>query len=1137
MKGSHSSGGNPSSTKVLRYSINIILVLFMVLSSFSVVLADDTSTDPGGERFAQDPYASWGQDFLDFIPPSPAPIEEVQPDGTTFTAYLTPAETGGQLQTADEYTVVQNGDGWWTYAVAGSSGEALASDLVVNQDAPDGLDRQIGQTESIWLDENGNDTRDAVFQAVHDVQSPNGSVFAAQDAAAGVAAAPLKNYHYLVILADFQDVKFADYQTPQYFKDQISGLGTSPTGTISDLYYEMSYGQFLPEFDVIGPFTLPGTMYAYDYQLAGGKSVTGMISDLAPQLTALGGNYFDQYDNDRVIYGSGASQYRSVDMVVVLHAGPDKAATGINGQVWSHASTANLNTGVATVDSRQVRIRGVNTVPAIGFNIGVVSHEMGHTIGEPDYYDTNYRSMGSGDWDLMAGGSWMGNEPAGSNPSVLNPFSRINQGWITPQQITATTLNVSLRPRTVGPDVVMIPLGGTSNSGSTNTVERLYIEMVSNREPGTIFDKGEYATGLLIWHYDAGGSNNKPANSAARYRMGVMEYDFRDGTNELMLNLNRGEPTDPWSDTALGMTPYTNPSTDRNTNLTATGAKKTGWYLMNISPIGPSMSLDIVQEADVQNQVGIDRPALLNQPVIAGTGPATLSTKVYNLTAAPLTDVKVEFWATMGSQQVKLAETALAALPTGAPTTVTATWAAPITGKFDIQAKAIAGNHSASTPGMVRVFARPAKVLIVDDEDGYTAEQAFEGALTSLGVPYTLVEKTAPLALLQQYELVIWSAGQAGRAEGQLSLQEVAALKAYLNAGGKVWFSSPRLACALGTTGTTPPPVDAAFLRDYLGSTYPMSNQAGGGTITGMGQYIGGNTSFELRAFPGRAIEDFIDPAASVIGTATPLFTWSYGHNLGTEVLGDAVHNNFHVVFFGFNLSQVITGADRLTLTQQVLDRMGIATVYFDKTTYLTQESTAVKVFVHDANAIPTTVKVTSAAQPSGVVVPLTPTLIPGTFTGTLNMQKTGSKGNGLKVSDRDTLKVEYADTPGHTVWASAAVLLKADKDYPAIIYHDLIDNAYDSRDLPVMAVTTDDIRVQQVQLYYRIAGTSKYVFLPMGMTANQAYTAIIPAAAVTRAGVEYYIVAKDSKGNLTSVGSATKPIFVVIQPRTITAP
>ncbi|OGO35153.1 MAG: hypothetical protein A2W35_13470 [Chloroflexi bacterium RBG_16_57_11] len=1130
MKNGNFDHKNRSLASRLGLLLNLMLILIMALGSFASAAAQDEPPLP--ERTAADPYDLWSDEFLDFIPPNPDPIELVQPDGTTVTAYLTPAETGGQLETTEGYTILESSDGWWTYAEADVEGKPVPSSLVVGKDLPDGLAKKIGQTESRWLDEQGNDKREAVFEAVKDVQSPNASIFEIQEATV------VENYHYVVILAEFQDVKFESYQTPQYFKDQISGLGTSPTGTVSDLYFEMSYGQFLPDFEVIGPYTLPGNMYAYDYQLPGGRSVTGMINDLGPQLSALGADWWDQFDNDRVVYTSQGTQYRSVDMVVVLHAGPGKEATGQAGQVWSHASNASFNTGIASADSRQVRIRGVNTVPAIGFNIGVVAHEMGHSIGEPDYYDTNYRSMGSGDWDLMAGGSWMGNDPAGSNPSVMNPFSRINQGWVTPHVVGDTTLGVEVRPRTVAPDIVEIPLGGTATSGTTNTIERLYIEQVSNRIAGSIFDKAEYATGLLIWHYDRGGSNNKPANSPARYRMGVMEYDFRDGTSELALNLNRGEPTDPWSDTALGLTPYTSPNTDRNTPLVAGGSRKTGWFLMNISAIGSTMTLDIVQEADVQNKLGLDRPALLNQPVIAGIGPASLITKVYNLTAAELQNVQVQFFATLGSQQVKLAETTLASLPPGAPSVVSANWAAPVAGKFDLTVTASVEGGSASETGFARVFSRTAPVLIVDDDDGYTAEQAFEGALTSLGVPYVLVEKTVPLALLQQHELVIWSAGQAGRYQGQLNLQEIADLKAYLNAGGKLWMSSPRLANALGsgTTGAASG-VDPAMLRDYFGATYPMSSQAGGGTITGLGQSIGGYASFELRQFPGRAIEDYLDPAVSTIGSVVPLFAWSFGHNLGMEVLGDAAHNNFHVVYFGFNLSQVISGADRLTLTQQVLDRMGIAAIYFNKATYLTQESTAVKLTLHDPDAIAPQVTVTSDAQPAGVVVAMAPTDIPGTFTGVLNMQKTGSKGGGIKVNSTDTLKVVYEDSPDHTIWSTAVVLLKTDKDLPANVYHDSIEIATDSKDLPVMAVATDDIRVQQAQLYYRIAGTTRYTFLPMAETANQAYTAIIPALEVTPLGTEYYIVARDSKGTLTSIGSGANPIFIVVQPRTLTTP
>jgi len=216
---------------------------------------------------------------------------------------------------------------------------------------------------------------------------------------------------------------------------------------------------------------------------------------------------------------------------------------------------------------------------------------------------------------------------------------------------------------------------------------------------------------------------------------------------------------------------------------------------------------------------------------------------------------------------------------------------------------------------------------------------------------------------------------------------------------------------------------------------------------------------------------------------------------------------------------------------------MGLATVYFDKATYLTQESTAVKIVLHDIDATAPQVTVSSQAQTAGVVVPLKATEIPGTFTGVLSIQKIGSKGGGIKVNSTDTLKVVYGDAPGHTVWATAAVLLKTDVDRPATIYHDLIEVATDAKNLPVMAVVTDDIRVQKVDLFYRIAGSGVYIMLPMYETAFNAYTTMIPSTAVTPMGVEYYIRARDSKGTLTFVGSATNPIFAVVQPRTLTTP
>jgi M6 family metalloprotease-like protein len=1117
MKAKRSHRLNPTLARKIYLIFNILLVSIMLLVPLSAGTASGNFDQPPPDRFAEDPYDLWTEEFLDFAPPNPEVLELVQPDGASVQALLTPMETGGQLETPDGYTILQNEAGWYTYAEM-VDGKLAPSSRIVGRDLPEGLAKKLGQTKSIWLDDQGNDKRDKVFEALKNVQSPNNSIFTANDIEP-------KHYRYVVILVEYQDVKFEAYQTREWFQAQVSGLGTSPTGSVTDFYFEKSYGRFLPELDVYGPVTSDYNMAKFDYQLPGGWSVSAAINnEIGAKVKDMVD--WDQYDNDRVVYTSQGVQYRSVDMVVLLHAGPGKEATGVAGHIWSHASTANFRTGQYGTDGRELRIRGSNTCPAIGFNIGVVAHEMGHTIGESDYYATSYNNAGTGDWEVMAGGSWMGDVPAGSNPTHFNPYSKANQGWIETIKITETTLGIQLRPRSVAPDIIEIPLGG-SGSGSTGAEERLYVEYVSNRAPGAIFDKAAHNSGLLIWHYDRGGSQNNPA----RLRMAVVEYDYRDGTQELRLNLNRGEPTDPWTDTPLGITPYTSPNTNRDTPLD--GTVLTGWHMMNISPLAPVMTLDIIHADGVTARLGIDRPSFVQQPVIVGSGPAELITKVYNLTDAPLQNVQVQFLAALGGGQSVIAETSIAELVPGAPTVVSAVWQAPVAGKFTVEARASIPDEATSAAGILRVFKRTAPVLIVDDDDGYTAEEAFEGALDSLGVPFVVVERTASLDTLSQHDLVIWSAGQAGRQKGQLNDQERADLKAYLNAGGKLWMSSPRLAAALAATGAAPG-VDPTMLRDYFGAFYPMSSQAGGGTIYGLGHPIGGDGVFQLRAFPGRDIEDYLRPATSQIGTGTMLFSWSFGDYLGTEVIGDAEHNNFHVVYFGFNFSQVISGDDRLLLAQQVLDRFGLSTIYFDKATYLMQTSGAVKVTLRDVDAINPVALVSSDAQPAGVLVTLSPTPSPGTFTGVLNVQKTASSGGALKVNDIDVLSVSYEDQLGHTIWAAADVLLKLDNDQPATIFHDLIYKAIDAQDLPVMAVVTDDIRVQKVELFYRVAGAASFTRVPMFENHRHAYIAVISAGAVSPLGVEYYVVARDSQGHMSSAASQDVPAYVVVQPRTL---
>jgi len=168
----------------------------------------------------------------------------------------------------------------------------------------------------------------------------------------------------------------------------------------------------------------------------------------------------------------------------------------------------------------------------------------------------------------------MGNDPAGSHPTHMNPFSKANQGWVETMKVTETSLGVTLRPRSVAPDIIEIPLGGDGGGSKQRRLwsrRTLYIEYMSNRVPGPSSTKATYNSGSSSGTYDRGrgATTTSPRPGPARFRMDVVEYDFRDGTQELELNLNRGEPADVW----LGHGPRHDPLHDPR-HGTETGPSK-----------------------------------------------------------------------------------------------------------------------------------------------------------------------------------------------------------------------------------------------------------------------------------------------------------------------------------------------------------------------------------------------------------------------------------------------------------------------------------------------------------------------------------------------------------------------------------
>lgn len=561
----------------------------------------------------------WG----DLYPAFPGDLMVRQPDGTSFKARLTNAEIGGRLEVGG-YTIVKDAAGWWAYATTGAAGLVSSSARAGRDAPPPGVGRGIGRTRNLWEGEDGGDLRTAALRQLQ-------IGFAKAQAQAQAAGEPVTFKFPVLMLATWWDEEkgqtspqFQAGNDAEHFRTILDGFGGNPRGSLTEFYFENSFGQFVVQVDVYGPYVsqrsredrcyyggieatpvFDGDFDPTDSSLGvGGGGAIGMAVEGVPQADP--DVDFADYDND----GDGF-----VDFTAMLHSGPDMAATGDPCHTWSHAITAglagpvvegafglpagSLHHGIPTTDG--VFVDRLFTMPEIDLEIGVATHEMAHALGEPDYYNPGYTSMGTGDWDIMAGGSWFGNPP-GSNPTGFNPASRVFQGWMTPMVIYDDTRSLTLGPRELvptpgyvgsqtNPNVALVPtqwinVGQTDIYGHTwnaddvyglvrdgdrgYVIEGYYLENWSrtvNAAPihpemtrAPYFDRQALGSGIMVWHWDYylrsnvyfGGNN--AGSDPNRPQMDPVEFDRNDNTQELQLALTRGDPGDLLWGAATGIT-------------------------------------------------------------------------------------------------------------------------------------------------------------------------------------------------------------------------------------------------------------------------------------------------------------------------------------------------------------------------------------------------------------------------------------------------------------------------------------------------------------------------------------------------------------------------------------------------------
>jgi M6 family metalloprotease-like protein len=407
----------------------------------------------------------------------PYPVEITQQDGSKITIILRGDEHVKWAETTDGYSILRNSNGIYEYAILNPDGDMVPSGILVkNQSERSSSDIQylIKIGKGITFSE----SQTGLMRSISDIYDKNKEkVF------------PTKGSRKLVcILMGFTDKAFTKTKADlESLFNQVGYNTDGATGSVYDFYKENSFNQLDLTVTVAGPYMAANNMAYY-----GANDTYG--NDLRPReliteavyLADPAVNYAD-FDNDN----DG-----TVDGVYVIYAGYGEEYSGVStSAIWAHAWSINPVTLDGKIISRYSCSSELRGSSGTGLTrIGVICHEFGHVMGAYDFYDTNGTTNGSytgtGNWDMMAGGSW---NNSGATPAHHNPYTKIYSfGWATATTLVSqTSINITLSD-------------AAQNSNSfyrVNTAKLNEYFLIENRQQ-LKFDTYIPGHGMVIYHVD-----------------------------------------------------------------------------------------------------------------------------------------------------------------------------------------------------------------------------------------------------------------------------------------------------------------------------------------------------------------------------------------------------------------------------------------------------------------------------------------------------------------------------------------------------------------------------------------------------------------------------------------------------------
>ena len=440
-------------------------------------------------------------------PAWPFPLTVTQPDGTMLTVQLHGDEHFHWVTAADDSTLLVNRSNAYYVAEVSEDGFLTPTNL-------------LAHTPQL---------RTADERAAIQRQVPRRANFMKQGTARieqgrrAMAITTSDNYfphsgtpRVLVILAAYTDKPFTVENPQETFDEYFNGdqdLNYKANSnvnicSVAKYFDTVSDGKYKPQFDVVGPVTLPNDM-AY-YGDGNGNPSNELFKALCTDACNLVKDDVDfkDYDNN----GDGTAE-----LIYVLHAGYGENTGGPAKSMWAKCDLLNI-----TVNGTKIAYGGCHSElfkDAVLNGIGPFIHEFSHGMGLPDLYVTSSSSSAYKEpnqsmqsWDVMDYGIYSND---GYAPAAYTAWEQEVFGWITINELTEPTTNISA-----------VPLLAGGNAYKIQNPDKLNEFIVLENVQQASLNSAARGHGLLAYHIDYASSvvkmNNRPNNTKNHPRVAVI---------------------------------------------------------------------------------------------------------------------------------------------------------------------------------------------------------------------------------------------------------------------------------------------------------------------------------------------------------------------------------------------------------------------------------------------------------------------------------------------------------------------------------------------------------------------------------------------------------------------------------------